>query len=108
MRSPRASPSCARSRTSAAAPDERRRVWERSLPTEGPGDASRESSPGRAAGLYGCRGRYTIDPVDAWTFIWLMLILKIPLVALFLIVRWAVRATPETATDQDGGIGPRS
>jgi hypothetical protein len=45
--------------------------------------------------------------VDAWTFIWLMVILKIPIVALFLIVRWAVRQTPETAPGQDGGIGPR-
>jgi hypothetical protein len=34
-----------------------------------------------------------------------MVILKIPIVALFLIVRWAVRATDET-TGQDGGIGP--
>jgi hypothetical protein len=46
--------------------------------------------------------------VDAWTFIWLILILKIPLVALFLIVRWAVNQTPETAQDEDGGIGPRT
>jgi hypothetical protein len=45
--------------------------------------------------------------VDLWTFIWLMVFLKIPIVALFLIVRWAVRQTPETATGQDGGIGPR-
>jgi hypothetical protein len=45
--------------------------------------------------------------VDAWTFLWLMLFLKIPIVALFLIVRWAVRQTPEEATGQDGGIGPR-
>jgi len=46
--------------------------------------------------------------VDAWTFLWLMLFLKIPIVALFLIVRWAVRQTPETAEPgQDGGIGPR-
>jgi hypothetical protein len=36
-----------------------------------------------------------------------MLFLKIPIVALFLIVRWAVRQTPETAEGQDGGIGPR-
>ena len=37
-----------------------------------------------------------------------MLFLKIPLVALFLIVRWAVRQTPETApgSGSDGGIGP--
>jgi hypothetical protein len=46
--------------------------------------------------------------VDAWTFIWLMVFLKIPIVALFLIVRWAVRQTPEEAPGQDGGIGPRS
>jgi hypothetical protein len=43
--------------------------------------------------------------VDAWTFIWLMFILKIPIVGLFLIVRWAVRQGPETATEEDGGIG---
>ncbi|HEX3511665.1 MAG TPA: hypothetical protein VHT27_11275 [Solirubrobacteraceae bacterium] len=45
--------------------------------------------------------------MDTWTFIWLMVFLKIPIVALFLIVRWAVRQTPETAEGQDGGIGPR-
>ena len=44
--------------------------------------------------------------VTTWTFIWLMVLLKIPIVALFLLVRWAVRA-PETAPEQDGGIGPR-
>jgi hypothetical protein len=45
--------------------------------------------------------------VDAWTFLWLMLFLKIPIVALFLIVRWAVRQTPEGWGEEDGGIGPR-
>jgi hypothetical protein len=45
--------------------------------------------------------------VDAWTFIWLMVFLKIPIVALYLLVRWAVRQTPETSTGEDGGIGPR-
>jgi hypothetical protein len=44
--------------------------------------------------------------VDAWTFIWLMFLLKIPIVGLFLIVRWAVRQVPEDASSQDGGIGP--
>lgn len=45
--------------------------------------------------------------MDAWTFLWLMLALKIPIVALFLIVRWAVRQTPEEwANGGDGGIGP--
>ncbi len=46
--------------------------------------------------------------MDAWTFLWLTLFLKIPIVALFLIVRWAVNSTPETEGDQDGGIGPSS
>jgi hypothetical protein len=45
--------------------------------------------------------------VTLWTFIWLMVLLKIPIVALFLIVRWAVRQTPETEPGLDGGIGPR-
>jgi hypothetical protein len=45
--------------------------------------------------------------VDAWTFIWLMFLLKIPVVALFLIVRWAVRQTTEPAGGEDGGVGPR-
>jgi hypothetical protein len=45
--------------------------------------------------------------VDAWTFIWLMVFLKIPIVALFLLVRWAVRQTPEPAGGEDGGTGPR-
>ena len=45
--------------------------------------------------------------MDAWTFIWLMVFLKIPIVALFLIVRWAVRQAPEDMLGGDGGIGPR-
>jgi hypothetical protein len=45
--------------------------------------------------------------VDAWTFIWLMIMLKIPIVGLFLIVRWAVRQTPEGFSEEDGGIGFR-
>jgi hypothetical protein len=43
--------------------------------------------------------------VTTWTFIWLMVLLKIPIVALFLIVRWAVGQTPEIASEEDGGIG---
>jgi hypothetical protein len=47
--------------------------------------------------------------VDAWTFIWLVAILKIPIVALFLLVRWAILQTPDGGeSGQDGGIGPRS
>jgi hypothetical protein len=45
--------------------------------------------------------------VDVWTFIWLMVLLKIPIVALFLLVRWAVRQEPDTGVGGDGGIGPR-
>jgi hypothetical protein len=45
--------------------------------------------------------------VDAWTFIWLMVILKIPIVGLFMIVRWAVRQGPEATAEEDGGIGFR-
>jgi hypothetical protein len=45
--------------------------------------------------------------VTIWTFIWLLVILKIPIVALFMIVRWAIGQTPETDTGEDGGIGPR-
>jgi hypothetical protein len=46
--------------------------------------------------------------VEVWTFIWLLLILKIPIVGLLLLVRWAVRQEPEAqdASEADGGIGP--
>jgi hypothetical protein len=39
------------------------------------------------------------------TFIFLMFVLKLPIVALFYIVWWAVRAVPEpeTPADEDGG-----
>jgi hypothetical protein len=46
--------------------------------------------------------------VDAWTFIWLMVFLKIPIGALFLLVRWAVREPPESMLSDDGGTGPRT
>jgi hypothetical protein len=52
-------------------------------------------------------GRIRSNAVTTWTFIWLMFILKIPIVALFFLVRWAVGQAPETAPGQDGGIGPR-
>lgn len=42
-----------------------------------------------------------------WGFIWLMLVLKIPLIALIWLVWWAIRQTPEEADgahgDGDGG-----
>jgi hypothetical protein len=50
---------------------------------------------------------YDRTKVTTWTFIWLMVLLKIPIVALFLLVRWAVGQTPEGTSEQDGGIGPR-
>jgi hypothetical protein len=36
-----------------------------------------------------------------WTFVYLMLILKIPIVALLGIVWWAIRAAPETEPEPD-------
>jgi hypothetical protein len=45
--------------------------------------------------------------VNVWLFVWLMVFLKIPIAALFLIVRWAVKQTPEAEAEQEGGIGPR-
>lgn len=40
-----------------------------------------------------------------WTFFFLMVVLKLPIVALLYIVWWAIRSTPETEAggDQDGG-----
>jgi hypothetical protein len=37
-----------------------------------------------------------------WTFVYLMLILKIPIVALLGIVWWAIRAAPETESESTG------
>jgi hypothetical protein len=43
-----------------------------------------------------------------WAFVYLMLVLKIPIVALLWIVWWAVRSTPETDEQRsDGDGGPR-
>ncbi len=44
--------------------------------------------------------------MDTWTFVWLMFALKIPIVALLLLVRWAIRQTPEETSGGQGGIGP--
>ena len=43
--------------------------------------------------------------MDTWTFIWLVVGLKIPIAALLGIVWWAVRQTPdqEPASEDDGG-----
>ena len=41
-----------------------------------------------------------------WGFLWIMLALKIPLIALGVLVWWAIRQKPEEppASDDDGGI----
>ena len=46
---------------------------------------------------------------ELYGFLWVMLALKIPLALLLYIVWYAVKATPEphTADDGDGGIGDR-
>ena len=43
-----------------------------------------------------------------WAFVWMMVGLKVPIVALGLIVWWAWRSEPEPGTDEsDGGGEPR-
>ncbi|MDX6698414.1 MAG: hypothetical protein QOE65_1811 [Solirubrobacteraceae bacterium] len=43
-----------------------------------------------------------------WTFVYLMVALKIPIIALLWIVWWAVRATPDVAeAPGDGGVKDR-
>jgi hypothetical protein len=44
-----------------------------------------------------------------WTFVYLMLGLKIPIIALFWIVWWAIKADPdaESPTEEDGGGGSK-
>lgn len=41
--------------------------------------------------------------MNAWTFIYLMVILKIPIVALLWIVWWAIHKEPEGGADGGGG-----
>jgi hypothetical protein len=44
----------------------------------------------------------------SWTFLYLMLFLKLPIVALLWIVWWAIHSQPDTSSDSgDGGIGRR-
>ena len=48
--------------------------------------------------------------MEAWGFIWVMVVLKIPLALLLWTVWWAIRATPEpeaSGGDDDGGLGVR-
>lgn len=44
-----------------------------------------------------------------WTFVWLMVALKIPIAGLFYIVWWAIKSTdeePVSGGDGDGGVRP--
>ena len=43
--------------------------------------------------------------VEEWGFIWLMVVLKIPVAALLWLVWWAVRQPPEPVVDTDEGEG---
>jgi hypothetical protein len=46
--------------------------------------------------------------VNAWGFIWIMVVLKVPLLTLCWLVWWAVRQEPELEDEpQDGGGGSR-
>ena len=61
--------------------------------------------------MWGCTdpaAGYTIVAVDAWTFIWLMVFLKIPIVAPVPDRALGGRARrPRARPGEDGGIGPR-
>jgi hypothetical protein len=43
-----------------------------------------------------------------WTFFWLMVVLKVPIVALFCLVHWAIKQTDAEAPAPggDGGVKP--
>ena len=43
--------------------------------------------------------------MTTWTFIYLMVILKIPIALLFYIVWWAVKQTPDEVEQPSGGDG---
>jgi hypothetical protein len=48
--------------------------------------------------------------VEWWPFVWLFVVLKVPLIAALWIIWWALRAEPETAEEErsdGGGPGPR-
>ena len=45
--------------------------------------------------------------MDTWTFLFLMLALKIPIAMLLGLVWWAVHATPETETPDNGEGGSK-
>ena len=41
--------------------------------------------------------------MNGWTFFYLMVVLKIPIIAMLGIVWWAIRKQPETGNGGDGG-----
>ena len=48
-----------------------------------------------------------MPPVEVWGFIWLMFLLKIPIVMLLTLVWWAIKQTEPTEDQGEGGIGDR-
>ena len=43
----------------------------------------------------------------AWMFLWMMLVLKIPIAALLYLVWWSARQAPDVASDDRGGGSDR-
>lgn len=43
--------------------------------------------------------------MEVWGFIWIMLVLKIPVIGLLALVWWAVRSQPELEEEPNGGDG---
>src|ERR1700752_2544575 len=52
-------------------------------------------------------GRGRVQAVVTWGFLWIMVALKIPLVALIFLVWWAIKQEPEDASPSDGDGGVR-
>ena len=75
------------------------------LPIHPPGDAlgAEEARVAHGRGCY----RQPRVPLRhmTWGFIWMVVVLKIPIVALLWLVWWAVRAEPEPAGEESGGDG---
>ena len=50
-------------------------------------------------------GGVALIRVEVWGFIWLMIVLKIPIVALLYLVWWAVHQVPEPVSESEDGEG---
>mgnify|MGYP000849805022 CR=1 FL=1 len=48
---------------------------------------------------------YVTPPVNGWTFVYLMVVLKIPIAALLYLVWWAIHQVPDTEPEAQGGDG---